>query len=981
MKLSAFISPLLCLVVPAILHAQTREIKGRVYDLGTGNPLTGVYIIDADKVASQGVFTNEQGEFSIITASRSDIVLRFSLFNYKTLDYSVGNRATLQIDLERVYTELEKSVIIGYGTVKKGNLTGAIVSSTLMDLTSLPATHILENLQGRLPGVDILRNSGAAGSGVSVRVRGNRSLSASNEPLYIVDGIQFSHIEDLNPYDIASVEVLKDAASAAIYGSRGANGVFIITTHQGVKDETHVTFQSYAGQTGVTALPTLQNGSEYIALRRAANAAVGLWKSPEDDEAIFGTLPGNQDTRWTDEILQHGSLQAYHSAITSGSDRTRLYSSLDYFRESGTLKNDVFRRYSARINLDHSLSRLFSIGTRNQFTYYNQDQRNDPLVTAAALSPLETPLDDQGNIVRLLNNNRFVNPLMDEVEDNYVNNNKVSRIFTSAYLDFFPYKGLSFRSNLGVILTQARSGLYAGTFTTERSGEPSLSRYQSTQLRAYNLENILSYTHTLGDHALSYTTVHSILSNTAEQVSAQGSGQILSYQGFFALANANKDVSINSRYEESALISLTGRVQYNYKDKYLLTLTGRTDAASQLSPGNKWAFFPSISAAWRITEEPFMQKGLFSDLKIRAGFGSAGNSAVQPYSTQSSLSRTPYAFGESPAIGYVFSNRIGNDGLGWEISQTLNLGLDLAVFSAKLTGNIDVFQTNSVDLLQERSLPLSTGVSSVIENIGKSQTRGLEIGLGAKPIQTDAFSWDIALNWFAVQEKIVKLAAGLNDERNNWFRDAAIQSYFDYEFIGIWQENEADEAKRFDAVPGDIKVKDQNNDGRIDPQNDRIVLGTDKPDWNAFLSQDIHFKRWDLNLQLFARWGQTLRYELYDIYDPQGVNNSLKHTYWTPERGGNDFPRPNANRPREATPYYSSLYYREGSFIKLRGLTLGYSLPSELFNKWGVASLRFYAVGKNLYTYSKIKHYDPERGGALSFPFTRLIAGGLELTF
>ena len=345
------------------------------------------------------------------------------------------------------------------------------------------------------------------------------------------------------------------------------------------------------------------------------------------------------------------------------------------------------------------------------------------------------------------------------------------------------------------------------------------------------------------------------------------------------------------------------------------------------------------------------------------------------------MNRVPFAWDESAAIGYTYAPRIGNSDLRWETSATTNFGVDFGLLNNRITGTVDVFTTTTKDLLLERLLPLSSGALSTIENVGETENKGIELGLNAIAVDKKNFKWNIGVNWFKVNEKIVRLATESNDVANGWFIGETTQSFYDYEKLGIWQSNEVDAAKAFGQNVGDIKVKDQNGDGKIDATNDRVILGSGRPSWIGNLNNDIKFHNFDLNLQLFARWGQMVRYAFTGVYDPQANENSLIHNYWTPENPSNDFPRPNASKSQSATLYYSSLFYKDGSFFKLRGATLGYTLPKRLVNKIHASNIRVYVSGRNLWTYSKIEDYDPERGGNFTNPMTKVFVGGVNVDF
>lgn len=977
MKLILLILTNFCLFL-GVSAQNTINIKGKVTDSATKEAIIGASV--KLKGSTIGASTDVEGNYSLnVPASGT---LQISSVGYQIKEVAINGQTSIDIALVSDDVALSEVVVIGYGTVKKSNVTGSIVSVKPAELKTVPTTNVMESLQGKLPGVDITRSSGAAGAGVNVLVRGNRSLTASNSPLFIVDGIQYSNIQDISPNDIESMEVLKDAASTAIYGSRGANGVIIISTKKGKSGKTNISFNAYTGVSSITGYPKVMNAEEYKNFRREANRTTGAWTSSADDAKIFGNLLNSTGAYWPDLFIKNGRQSDYNINISTGTEKTSVYISIGAFNEKGIFEKDDLKRYTMRANIDHKISKVFSVGTQNQVTYYNQNFRSDPLSTANKLVPLEVPYDANGNVIAVINNGRNINPLTDTWENNYENNQKLSRVFTSFYLGINPLKNLTFRSNIGVSLTSQRDGLYAGSQTNFRNGAQPLATYTSTNSVGINWENILNYNYTTGKHNFTLTGVQSVLTNKFESVTAQGTNQLIASQLYYGLANANSQVSIGANYIESALLSYTGRLLYNYDDKYLVTLTGRKDGASQLTEGNKWAFFPSASVAWRIAQEKFLADNNFiTDLKVRLSYGVAGNSSVNPYSSQSVLNRTPYAWDETAAIGYVFAPMIGNANLRWETSTTANFGLDFGILKNRLTGTLDVFKTDTKDLLLNRLLPLASGAQSTIENVGETQNKGIELGINAVAIDNSKIKWNVGFNWFRVREKIVRLATSSNDVANGWFIGQSTQSFYDYEKIGIWQKGEEAEAAKYKQSIGEIRVKDQNGDGIIDATNDRVIIGSGRPKWIGNINSDLKFYNFDLNLQLFARWGQAVRYAFTGVYDPQANENSLAHNYWTPENPSNDFPRPNASKSQSATLYYSSLFYRDGSFFKLRGATLGYTVPKSIVSKLHLAKLRVYVSGRNLWTYSKIDNYDPERGGNFTNPMTKVFVGGVNIDF
>lgn len=963
---------------------KTRQITGKVVEAENSLPIPGVSIIL--KGTATGTTTDNDGKYAINIPDDSNQFLIFSFIGYMQQTVEVGNKSEINLNLQSDITRLNEIVVVGYGEMKKRDVTGAIVSLKTEDLTKIPTTNVMESLQGKVAGVDITRNSGQAGAGVSVTVRGNRSITANNNPLFIVDGIQYNTIQDLNPNDIESMEVLKDASTTAIYGSRGANGVIIITTKKGNADKVTVSLNSYIGISKID-YPSMKNAQQYVDFKRESSRAAGRWASPADDARIFSDLErqqiqNNANTDWINLFLKDGIQQDYQVGVRGGNAKTRYYVSLNYFREDGVFNMDNLLRYTGRANLDFSITDKIKVGTQMQLTNYNQNIRRDPLNNAAKLNPLLSPYDNTTGRPVFQPDGRTVNPLVDEQPNNFMNNVRTTRIFSSVYIDAQLAPSLNFRSNFGATFDYRRTGIFRGSETVDRVGSVSQAFYGTSQDIRLTWENILTYKKKFGEHDISATGITTILSNQGEDQSATGANQLINSQLFYALGNTTDQVSIASSYAANKLVSFTGRVQYSFKGKYILSFTGRSDGSSKLVDKNKWAFFPSVAGAWHIIDEPFMKnQNLFSELKVRGSYGVAGNDAVSPYSSQSLLRRIPFSFGETAATGNRFDLRIGNENLRWELSTTYNVGFDFGLFKNRITGSVDVYDTQTKDLLLSRTLPPTSGAGLITENIGKTRNRGIEISLNSTIFDKNGFQWSTGINWFRNKEEIVELATGANDLVNGWFVGQPTVAFFDYEKLGIWQTSEADQAAKFNQKPGDIKVKDQNGDGRLDPINDRIVLGSPRPSWSANFNNEFRFKGFDLSIQFFARMGQMMSYAYNTIYDPQGIENGSVQNYWTPENPSNDFPRPDASKSQSATLFFSSLQYVDASFIKLRGLTLGYNLPSEFIGKAGLSRARIYITGRNVLTFAKTANYDPERGGSMSNPIPRLWVAGINIDF
>jgi TonB-dependent starch-binding outer membrane protein SusC len=678
-------------------------------------------------------------------------------------------------------------------------------------------------------------------------------------------------------------------------------------------------------------------------------------------------------------IASPGFQQEHQVGVRAGSDKVKTYLSLGYFNEKGILKLDWLKRYTGRLNIDYTISKWFKIGLQSQLTYYNQSIRRDPLNQANKVSPLGAMYDSAGNFNFLLLDKQTAHPLADEQPNVYKNSMVTTRSLINAYLEFQPFTGLTARTTLGVNLVSARNGIFASPRSIDRSlSGKSQSSISNSTGRVINWENVVTYEKTMGDHALTVTAIGSYLGNVSEDATATGVNQLLPSQLFYALQNTTEQKDIASSYSESDLVSIAGRINYNFKSKYLLTLTARSDGSSKLSEGHKWTFFPSAALAWRLKDETFMQGiELFNDLKLRASYGVAGNDPTGPYATQSGLTRIAFGYDETPAPAYTFSRLVGNTDLAWELSTTKNLGLDASFINSRLNLSIDVYDTRTNDLLLIRGLPPTTGVTSVNQNVGKTRNRGIEVTLGTTNISTQNLKWNSNLTFTRNKEEILELVtSGVNDIGNGWFIGQPINVYYDYEKIGIWQTKDATLAATYNAKPGEIRVKDQNNDGKIDTQNDRIILGNPRPKWTAGFDNTVSFKGFDLSVFVFARIGQMINADRYARFDQQAIGNSTTGIdYWTPENPTNAYPRPTKTG---GLLYLSTLAYQDGSFARIRNVSLAYTVPSRMLANGFIKGVRVYATGKNVYTFTDL-NYDPERGGSENFPMTKLFVFGVNI--
>ncbi len=968
-------------------YGQNKVITGTVTD-SQNEPLIGVNV--TVKGSSAGTVTDLDGHYSLSVVSDQSILV-FSYIGYTSQEIAVGARSSIHVTLREDAQALDQVVVVGYGVVKKRDVVGSIASVKQADITALPTSNVLESMQGKIAGLDMTRSSGALGSGLNFTVRGNRSLTASNAPLILVDGIPYGADLTINPNDVESIEVLKDASTTAIYGSSGANGVIMITTKKGKEGKPQVDFNAFVGPSLATNLPKVNNTDQYVAMRREAMRAVGQWSSPEDDSSIWDAVAlerirNGVNTDWYDLILGSAITQDYQVSVSSGTDATKVAFSLNYMNETGVLKGEELSRYNGRMNISQRIIKGMEAGASMFFNYSLQDAvPSNVFHYAQTQDPYGVPYNEDGSINKYPftgSGSTAVNMLMNQDKDNFRDETKSTRFFGTAYLNYEIIKGLHFRTNMGFDASNSRNGRFEGVNSTYATSNKDLARVAKTEKRSETItwENTLTYNKDLRDHSFTVLLGHSMSKNTYEDTYAEGKGLSFEESLFHNLDGTQQDFVIASSLTESALLSYFGRFNYKWLDKYLLTATLRADGSSVLAKGNQWGYFPSVGLAWRMKNENFLTDvEAVSDMKLRASYGVSGNSAVSPYQTTGGLSKTIYTFDDVPAYGYRPYN-LANQQLKWEKTKVLNFGLDFGVLNNRIYATIDAYKTWTSDLLLPMILPGHTGFTQVISNVGKTETRGLDISVNTVNFDTSSFRWTSDLTFSTNKEKITALNTNQDDVASGWFIGHATKVFYDYEKIGIWQLDEAQEAAKYGQEPGDIKVRDTGNKGSIDATEDRKVLGQQTPKWTAGLNNRFEYKGWEFSFFLYARVGHLIRSDAALNYHPSGWSNSSVVDYWTPENPTNAYPRPHFNK-NESMLYFSTLGYRKGDFLKIKDITLGYTFPKQISGKAGLSKLRVYTTMKNFFTFSGFSDYDPERGGANSYPMTKQLVFGINASF
>ncbi len=988
----------------AITVDQIKELKGKITD-EQGNPVVGATVSLVN--SSLSTSSNVKGEFTLRMTSELGTIKVTSLgFSETVLAVNAG--ANVNIALKKDDQALEEVVVIGYGTAKRRDLTGAVASVKSDEIMMTPTANVMDALQGKVSGLDITKSSGRAGANVSASLRGNRSISGDNNPLYIIDGIP-GDFTSLNPSDIESIDILKDASSTAIYGSAGSNGVIIITTKQGKSGKAIVNFDAYFGYNGFPKYPHGLVGEEYMKLKREAyrgehdsypEFANNIFKNPKQ----LAAFESGKWVDWVDLILKDGIQQNYSFSVNGGNEKTRAFLSVNYNDEEGLIKNDNSKKYAVRANIDHKLSALFKVGANLQYTYKDNNQAAQNIFgNSLTFLPLGDAFDANGNINHIPVDG-VTNPLSDQIKDQYKNNILNNYFAGNAYIDFTPVKGLSFRSIFGATMMSQRTGRYFGTQSIanpEAGFKLPAAVIINDRNYNYRWENILNYEFSLQeDHHFAVTGVTSWSKNQAEQAYAGGSGFDLDSYSFHNLSAATTSV-IRSSYIGSQSMSYVGRVNYNYQGRYLLSLSSRWDGVSRLSAGNKWDVFPAGAFAWRLSDEQFFAslKNKVSELKLRAGYGITGNSGgVGAYGTQAGgfNAPKPVGFGEStPGPAFILNQQLANKDLGWEKSYSTNIGLDAEFLNRRANLTIDWYHTETKDLLFLRDMPASLGGSwgapfKMWQNIGATTNRGFELALNTKNIQGDNFNWHSTLTFSTNKERVTSLLDGKDLISSGLFLNHPIRTFYDYKYLGIWQESEAEQAALFNSEPGDIKLA---TDGTVNEDgthaygaNDKRILGSAVPKWTGGFQNNFKYQNWDLSIFLTARWGQMLLNNLITRYDPTtGVGNSPDDIdYWTPENPGAYLPRPGLHSSTSGYIGFDALKYVDGSYFKIRNITLGYSLPKNFIKRLSMERFRFYATANNPFIFTKsklLKYQDPESNGSDNFPLTKQFVIGLNVTF
>ena len=948
------------------VNAVAQNITGTVKD-SQGEPIIGASVVE--KGTSNGVITNLDGQFTLKASGKYPIEV--SYMGYVKQVINLKGRTSLNIVLQEDANMLEEVIVsTGYGTQRKADLSGSVVSVSKEDIKGTPTSNVMEALQGKIAGADIMMGSGAVGEDVDILLRGSRSINGSNSPLFIIDGVQGASYNQLNPNDIEQIDVLKDASSTAIYGSAGANGVIIITTKRGDAGKITVNLDakySISGGAnfihGMTGDEWYRYQSEYYRTRNG--------DYPEDffqmysSEAIQQAYENNQWIDWIDEATQgNASQKDINLSLKGGSDKIKVYTSFSYNNTQGLLSNENQTRYGMRFNVDYQLRKWVKIGTSSALTYTIKNSRGKNIFTKALTAfPLGQPYDDKGNV-----NVEFIDgqtsPFGDEMENQYADETRTTYANINGYLEFTPLKGLSFRSQISTTLNNSRNGRYIGTHSlqgVENGYSAPYAYINNSYGYSYLWDNVLTYKfEPLKGHKVTLTGITSYSHGQSDNNNMRASGQPLDSYLFHNMASGITKFGVQSHYSQNQKMSYAFRLNYIYKDKYIASFTTRWDGASHLAEGYKWESFPAGALAWRVSQEPFMKatRNWLNNMKLRLSYGVTGNSGgMGAYSSQTGAATySPVSIdGVLSSVSQMVSP-YGNPSIGWEKTYQWNYGVDLGFFDNRISLSFDYYDSSTKDLLFSRTLPITSAITAwgspmnTWQNIGETSNKGYEIQLSTVNIESRNFKWTSSISYTHNDEKIVDLPDG-DLIAKKLFEGHPIKTFYDFKYAGIWSTDEEEEAAKYGCQPGYVKLhtveqftEDENGnmvgDGGVhiySNTRDLQILGSNVPDGILGINNTFKYRDFDLSVFAMIRYGQMIDSKAIGWYSANNNNQPKGTKYWTPENQDAYFPRPGI----ASTTGIASLRYLDGSYAKIKNITLGLPFPRSCAKHWDLRSAAF----------------------------------------
>lgn len=979
---------------------QRQEITGNVKD-ETGEAVIGANVIV--KGSTNGTITDIDGNFHL-SAAKGDM-LEISFIGYLTQLIQVKGNAPIQVVLKEDSKTLDEVVVVGYGVQRKSDMTGAVASVNSKALEARPQTNLVQSLQGAVPGLNIsITGTDAEGSSTTTRIRGDNSITADNKPLIILDGIPFDGPwSEINPNDVESIEVLKDASSAAIYGARGSNGVILITSKRGEKGKLSVGYNTYITVDKPINLPRFMNGEEFWRYKTEALEMANTTPPTESNpQPWMGSITATEqrmhdagmDTDWLDLCLRNGFKQQHNLSLRGGVEKTHYFVSLNYTDVKGVAVGNQFKRYNIRFNLDQEFNKWLKFSTSTQLGRYDRSGSSASFSRAFRMNPLAEAYDEEGNIRSAAwedSSEAFsVNPLSSL-------NNKArdirAKVITNNVLEIkLPFvPGLSYKLNTGYTYQNSSWKQYQGLDTYYGARSNGILNTDDWHSEEWIIENIVSYTRDFGKHRIFFTGLYSAQSYEREGNTMEGKGFPNDVMYYYQINKANT-VSGGSSYVKQNHISQMARLNYSYDSRYLLTLTARRDGYSAFGSQSKFGVFPSMAIGWNISNERFFQESplskVLSSLKYRLSWGKNGNEAISAYTTLPELSTFNYLKDDhTPAYGF-YPSKLASPSLGWETTKSLNTGIDFQLWDGRLQGTFDLYWSHTSDLLLNRSIPTINGTGSITENVGETKNRGVELQLTSNNITRKAFDWSTTFTLSHYKSEIVNVGlydeAGrpMDDVASKWFIGEPISVNYDYRFIGIWQiadpnnpNGQQDPNYRY-SIPGYMKYEDADGQNDITPA-DKVIIGSAIPKVTMGLTNNFRYKNVTLSIFLNSQLGQTANNWLYTVATNSYRQNRLLVDFWTPENPINSYPK---NALDTSVNPYDAGFYEKTDFLRVQDITLGWRLPQQWLKKISLNRLELYMNVKNLATWTSWTGLDPEFiGSQQATPQTRSFTFGLKL--
>lgn len=1005
---------LLLLLFASLSNAQTGKIvvSGTISD-SKGSGLAGVTITASNKTSTT---SDLEGNYAI-TVLNNQATVRFSYVGFLTQSKTVGSNRTIDVTLQEDKKELEEVVVVGYGSQRKKDVTGAISSVKVKDMLNIPTTSVAEMLRGRVSGVQVTIGSSRPGSGSDILIRGKRSLSGSNSPLFIVDGVPVSDIDDLNANDIKSVEVLKDASSQAIYGARASAGVILVTTNRGLNGKTQIEFSTATTYETLKKNFSLMTGPEWISMILAGQndfrpldqvepyvieAAIG-------DPMLYSNYNAGRLTNWEKELIKPAQMNSYNLGIKGGSEKTKYSSSLNYTKQDGMIMNSSYERATGRLNVDHSISNSLKIGTNISYTLSTQNGEDgitngssgssNMYRKAFTFSPYSSPYDLNGTVAQYVSTDLKYNPLWNSQQAS--DQRFTYRLLLNLFAEWEIVKGLKYRLNTSYNARNENRESYETSL--HENGRPVIGwgQLKFGTDKEWLIENILTYNKDLNEsNRFDVTLVQSANKFRNEGFTQTAKNFLTDYFGANGFNNASVFGVPNRSVTNRQIQSYLGRARVTLLDKIVLSASLRYDGSSVFGTENKWGLFPSYSAALKLNDD---NSELVNNLKLRFSYGEVGNQGIGAYQTTSTTSQSEFIFGPGPtySVGLLPGNVMPNPFLKWENSASHNAGIDFGFFNNAISGSLEVYTTKTTDLLVYKTLQASSGYSSQLANLGEVQNRGVELQLSSTPIKTKDFTMGVNLTFSQNRNKIISIDGRLDTNgnplsqpNNNWFIGRPMDCYYEYRFDGIFNNIEEVRASaqgrdvsgnalpdaQLQAKVGSIRVKDVNGDGIINEAGDRDIIDA-TPDWIGSFSTNFNYKGFNLLLDFYTVQGivrnNTYLYDYNDGGTNSGRLNGIKRDYWTPAGLGQEAPMPRTNY---SDPYVRSMGIQDASYFRLRTLSLGYTLPKmKWYGKDNRTKINVYATATNYFTWTKYQSFSPESSPS-SYPEPKTLTFGINVS-